>query len=123
LRYQCSPYHSNTALYPFIGQLERAAGLKPNDPPELKLEKIEAVVALATSHMEMSVPLIAALLSIPTAGRYPPLALSPAQQHRQTLAALLDQLEGLARREPRAATVRGRTLGGRHVVGAARSRH
>jgi class 3 adenylate cyclase len=100
LRYQCSPYHGNTALYPFIGQLERAASLKPNDTPELKLEKLEAVVALATSQMEMPVPLIAALLSIPTAGRYPPLALSPAQQHRQTLAALLDQLEGLARRNP-----------------------
>jgi class 3 adenylate cyclase len=100
LRYQCSPYHTNTALYPFIGQLERAAGLKTDDPPALKLEKIEALLSMATPQIERVVPLIAALLSTPTGERYPPLALSPAQQHRQTLAALLDQLEGLARRKP-----------------------
>jgi hypothetical protein len=100
LRYQCSPYHTTTALYPFIGQLERAAGLKADDPPAIKLEKIEALVSMAGSQIERIVPLIAALLSTPTDGRYPPLALSPAQQHRQTLAALLDQLEGLARRKP-----------------------
>ena len=47
-----------------------------------------------------TVPLLAALLSIPTGGRYPPLALSAAQQRRLTLAALLDQLEALARRKP-----------------------
>ena len=100
LRYQCSPYHTNTALHPFIGQLERAAELKADDPPAFKLEKIEALVSMATPQIERVVPLIAALLSTPTGGRYPPLALSPAQQHRQTLAALLDQLEGLARRKP-----------------------
>jgi tetratricopeptide (TPR) repeat protein len=100
LRYQCSPYHTNTALYPFIGQLERVADFKPDDPPERKLEKIEAVISMATSQLKRTVPLIAALMSVPTAERYPPLGLSPAQQHRQTLAALLDQLEGLARRSP-----------------------
>jgi hypothetical protein len=42
----------------------------------------------------------AALLSIPLGGRYPPLTLSPAQQRRQTLATLLDQLEGLTRQQP-----------------------
>src|SRR4029453_18124646 len=45
-------------------------------------------------------PLFAALLSIPFGQRYPPLALSPTQQRRRTLAALLDQFEGLARRQP-----------------------
>src|SRR5262249_50520931 len=45
-------------------------------------------------------PLFAALLSIPSGERYPPLALSPTQQRRRTLAALLDQFEGLARRQP-----------------------
>jgi class 3 adenylate cyclase len=100
LRYQCSPYHTNTALFPFIGQLERAAGFKPEDSPERKLEKIEALVSLATTQNQRVVPLIAALLSVTTTGSYPPLGLSPAQQHRQTLATLLDQLEGLAKRNP-----------------------
>src|SRR6516162_463487 len=37
LRYQCSPYHTNSALRPFIAQLERAAGFKADDTPEQRL--------------------------------------------------------------------------------------
>jgi class 3 adenylate cyclase/predicted ATPase len=100
LRHQCSPYHKDSALYPFIARLERVAELKPDDQPELRLDRLEAVLARATSRVQSVAPLFAALLSIPFAGRYPPLALSPAQQRRQTLAALLDQFEGLARQQP-----------------------
>jgi class 3 adenylate cyclase/tetratricopeptide (TPR) repeat protein len=100
LRYQCSPYHSNSALHPFIAQLERAAGIEPQDGPEQKLDKIEAMLALGAREVASVTPLIAALLSIPTGERYAPLALSPVQQRRQTFAALLDQFEGLARQQP-----------------------
>jgi class 3 adenylate cyclase/tetratricopeptide (TPR) repeat protein len=100
LRYQCSPYHTNSALRPFIAQLERAAGFKADDSSEQRLDKLEAVLALSASRIEGVAPLFAALLSIPFGGRYPPLTLSPTQQRRQTLAALLDQFEGLARRQP-----------------------
>jgi len=93
LRYQCSPYHINSALRPFIAQLERAAGFKADDTPEQRLDKLKAVLAMDRSRIEAVVPLFAALL-------YPALALSPAQQRRRTLAALLDQFEGLARRQP-----------------------
>jgi predicted ATPase/class 3 adenylate cyclase len=100
LRYQCSPYHTNSALRPFIAQLERAAGFKADDTSEQRLDKLEAVLAMGASRIEGVAPLFAALLSIPFGERYPPLALSPTQQRRQTLAALLDQFEGLARRQP-----------------------
>jgi class 3 adenylate cyclase/tetratricopeptide (TPR) repeat protein len=100
LRYQCSPYHTNSALRPFIAQLERAAGFKPDDAPEQKLDKLEALLAIGASRVEAVAPLFAALLSIPFGERYPPLALSPTQQRRRTLAALLDQFEGLARQQP-----------------------
>src|SRR6266516_4301141 len=55
---------------------------------------------MGASRIEGVAPLFAALLSIPFGERYPPLALSPTQQRRRTLAALLDQFEGLARRRP-----------------------
>lgn len=97
LRYQCSPYHSNSALYPFIAQLERAAGFASQDTPEQKLDKLEAMLAPQTAK---AAPLIAMLLSIPTGERYPPLGLSPVQIRRQTFAALLDQFERLARQRP-----------------------
>ena len=100
LRYQCSPYHTNSALHPFIMQFERAAGVKLEDPPERKLDKLETMLALGTSRVRDVAPLFAALLSIPSGDRYPAFALSPAQQRRQTLAAILDQLEGLAGRNP-----------------------
>src|SRR6266478_3132527 len=97
LRYQCSPYLTNSALHPFIAQLERAAGLKADDAPEQKLDKLEAILAMDASRVQAAATLFAALLSIPFGGRYPPFALSSTQQRRQTLAALLDQIEGLAR--------------------------
>src|SRR6266851_2778037 len=81
LRYQCSPYHTNSALRPFIAQLE-------------------ALLAMGASQVQTVAPLFAALLSIPFGQRYPPLALSPTQQRRRTLAALLDQFEDLARQRP-----------------------
>src|SRR5262249_39833429 len=52
LRYQCSPYHTNSALRPFIAQLERAAGFKADDAPEQRLDKLEAVLAMGASRVE-----------------------------------------------------------------------
>jgi class 3 adenylate cyclase/tetratricopeptide (TPR) repeat protein len=100
LRFQCSPYHTNSALHPFIAQLERAAGFKADDTSEQRLDKLEAVLAVHGSRIEAVAPLFAALLSIPFGERYPPLVPSPTQQRRRTLAALLDQFESLARRQP-----------------------
>jgi class 3 adenylate cyclase/tetratricopeptide (TPR) repeat protein/ABC-type transport system involved in cytochrome c biogenesis ATPase subunit len=100
VRYQCSPYHTNSALHPFVAQLERSAGIRSQDLPEQKLDKLEAMLARGTQQIATATPLIAALLSIPTGERYPPLVLSPVQQRRQTFAALLDQLEAMARQQP-----------------------
>jgi class 3 adenylate cyclase/tetratricopeptide (TPR) repeat protein len=100
LRYQCSPFHRDSALHPFVQQLERAAQIVPDESPERKLDKLEAVLQLAKARMHEIAPLIASLLSIPLGTRYPPLGMSPAQQRRQTLSALLDQLEGLAQHKP-----------------------
>jgi len=99
-RYQCSPYHVNSALHPIIDQLERAAGFKADDTFGVRLDKLEAVLALDTKQVHAVAPLFAALLSIPFGDRYPQLALSPAQQRRRTLAALLDQFESHARQQP-----------------------
>ena len=100
LRYQCSPHHTNSALYPFIAQLERAAGFKADDTSEQRLDKLEALLAIAAPRVQDTAPLFAALLSIPFGDRYPRLALNPAQQRRRTFAALLDQFENLARQKP-----------------------
>src|SRR5262249_17948828 len=95
LQYQCSPYYSNRAFYPIGVQWERAAGFLRDEPPGQKLAKLEALLAQATERVPEVAPLIAALLSIPTGDRYPPLDLSPQRQKAQTIAALVDQVRGL----------------------------
>jgi len=99
LRYQCSPYHLNSALYPIIEQFEFAAGFAREDTAEQKLDKMEAVLVGGAVQIAESAPLLAALLSLPT-DRYPPLRLSPQKQKEKTLEALAGQVEALARREP-----------------------
>jgi class 3 adenylate cyclase/predicted ATPase len=100
LQYQCSPHHTNSALYPFIVQLEGAVGFKADDTPEERLNKLEAHLAIPRPRVQEIAQLFAALLSIPIGERYPKLPPSPAQQLRRTFAALLDQFESLARQKP-----------------------
>ena len=100
LRYQCSPYHSSTAFHPFVEQLERAAGFARDDTPAAKLDKLEALLAQGTARVGEVAPLLAAMLSIPTDGRYPPLAHGPERQRELTVEALVEQLLGLARQQP-----------------------
>ncbi|HEX6115355.1 MAG TPA: AAA family ATPase [Geminicoccaceae bacterium] len=100
LRYHCSPYYVNTALYPFIDQLERAAGLQRGDPPELKLDKLEALLKTSEDDVAAAAPILAALLSIPTEPRYPSPNLTAQRQKEKTLDILTRQLVGLAAKQP-----------------------
>ena len=100
LSYACSPYHTQSALYPVAEQMVRAASIVRTDPPERKLVLLEDVLARATDRLDEAVPLVAALLSIPTQGRYPDLDLTPQKQKARTFEVLFDQLEGFARSGP-----------------------
>jgi predicted ATPase len=100
LRYFCSPHHQDSALYPSITQLERAAGFRRDDTDEQRLAKLEAVLAQATNDLGEVVPLLADLLSIPTGDRYPALNLTPHKRKEKTLHAQLAQIEGLAAHQP-----------------------
>jgi len=99
LHYQCSPFHLNSPLHPFIEELESSAGFAREDAPAQRFEKLEAALADLVPHMEDALPLFAALLSLP-AGQYPPLQLSPQKQKEKTLEALIDRVRGLTRRGP-----------------------
>jgi class 3 adenylate cyclase len=100
LRYFCSPHHQDSALYPSITQLERAAGFRRDDTDEQRLAKLEAVLAQATNDLSEVVPLLADLLSVPTGDRYPALNLTPQKRKEKILHVQLAQIEGLAARQP-----------------------
>ncbi len=99
LRYFCAPHHQDSALYPFVSQLERAAGFEREDPIEKKLDKLEALLAPASPPAE-EVGLLAELFSLPAASRYPSPPSTPQRKKEKIFAALLRQLEALARRTP-----------------------
>ncbi|MDF0498739.1 ATP-binding protein [Bradyrhizobium yuanmingense] len=98
--FQCSPYYSSTAFHPFIEQLKFALGLDRDDASASSLSSLERTVAAAHGDIEQMTPLFAALLSIPTGGRYPPLDLSPQQQKDAIVSALINHLLGLAHDQP-----------------------
>jgi predicted ATPase len=100
LQYQCSPHHATSPLHPVIEQLERAAGYARDDPTGRRLNKLEALLARGTDRLNQAVPLIAALLGIPTGKRYPLPEMTPQRQKQLTLEALVNQLEELAAAQP-----------------------
>ena len=99
LRYFCSPQHTDSALYPIISQMERAAGFVHDDTAQAKLDKLDAVLAQTSTSVE-DAALFAEMLSLPNDGRYPALDLTPEQRRQRTLAALVCQMEALARQNP-----------------------
>jgi class 3 adenylate cyclase/tetratricopeptide (TPR) repeat protein len=98
LSYFCSTHYQDSALHPFIAQLERAAGFARDDPPDTRLDKLEALLAPAAPP-PAELTLLAELLSLSTA-RYQALQLSPQLKKQRTFAALMHQLSALARRQP-----------------------
>ena len=99
LRYFCSPQHTDSAFYPIIGQMERAAGLAHDDTPQARLDKLDAMLA-QTSTSTQDAALFAEMLSLPNDGRYPALDLAPPQRRQRTLEALGSQIEALTRQNP-----------------------
>ena len=99
LRYSCSPYHQDSALFPFVDLLGRAAGFAHEDPPALRLEKLEALLARAATPDE-DVALLADLLSLPASERHPLPNFSPQRKKERTLEALIRRLEAVARQQP-----------------------
>ena len=100
LRYQCSPVHTGTALWPVAQQLGFAAGLMPADAEAAKLDKLEALLREGLGGVSEAVPLMAALLGMDAGARYPAQDLTPQQRRARMLAALVEHLLGLARRRP-----------------------
>lgn len=99
LRYQCSPFHSNSALHPIIEQFERAAAFTRDDGAVQKLDKLETLLREGGADIPATAPLMAMLLSLP-AGRHPALNYSPQKQKEKTLEALSAQIEGLSAKNP-----------------------
>ena len=99
LRYFCSLQHTDSALYPIIGQMERAAGFAHGDTAQTKLDKLDALLTQTATSIE-DAELLADMLSLRNDGRYRGLNLSATQRRDRTLEALTLQIEALAKLNP-----------------------
>ena len=99
LRNFCSPQHTDSALYPTIGQIERAAGFRHDDTAQAKLDKLDALLAQSSTSPH-DAALLAEMLSLPNDGRYPALELTSPERRQKTLEALVLQVAALARENP-----------------------
>ena len=99
LRYFCSPQRTDSALYPIISQMERAAGFAHDETTQAKLDRLDALLAQSFTPRQ-DAALLAEMLSLPNDGRYPTLELAPQQRRQKTLEALTAQLEALSQSKP-----------------------
>jgi class 3 adenylate cyclase/predicted ATPase len=99
LRYFCSPQHTDSALYPIIGQIERAAGLARDDTPQVKLNKLDTLLAQSSTSIQ-DAALIAEALSLPNGGHHSAPDLTSEQRRQRTLNALILQMQALTRQNP-----------------------
>jgi class 3 adenylate cyclase/predicted ATPase len=100
LRYFCSQQHRDSALYPWISRLERAAGFERDDTTTAKLDKLETLLAQSGEVSAERAGPLSDLLGLTSEGRYPPLPQDPQRRRDMTLAALLREFERLARQRP-----------------------
>jgi len=96
---QCSPYHTDSALYPVIHHMSRTAGFAAADPAAMRIEKLGALFSQRIASDASALPLLAELHSIAEA---PPLPtpLTPAQRKAATIALLVDEIVRLGESRP-----------------------
>jgi predicted ATPase len=99
MRYFCSPQHTDSALYPIVGHMARAAGFTREDDANAKLDKLDALLARSATSRE-DAALLAEMLSLPNDGRYPVRELAPQHRRQRTLEALIRQIEAIALETP-----------------------
>ena len=98
LHYFCSPHHQDSALFPIIHFLERAAGFGREDSPGVKLDKLKALMAETSAAMG-DVALLAELLLLPTGGDAN-LDRNPRRWKEEVFEALQRQFISLAQSKP-----------------------
>ncbi|MGI9331832.1 MAG: AAA family ATPase, partial [Gammaproteobacteria bacterium] len=100
LRYQCSPYHSGTALHPVAERIQSAAQIDAEDDNASRLTKLEQVLGESGRPLSVDLPPIAALVGIEPEERYTAPGGSPERQRELLLDALEAQAVARARRRP-----------------------
>lgn len=99
LRLFSSPQHVDTAFHPIVAQLERAAKLVRNDRGEANFERLRAFL-LEDGTPPADISIIADMMGFDRPAGDTSEPLEPLQRRARTLAAVVDRIEAVSRREP-----------------------
>jgi serine/threonine protein kinase/tetratricopeptide (TPR) repeat protein len=100
IEWRCSPHYQNTGLHPAVDYYERSLGFGREEPPQARFDRLLRRLEQDDLAHPEAVALWAALLSLPTPDRFPPLSLSPVRQREETFQAMLEWLRVRAARRP-----------------------
>ena len=100
LRFQCSPYYVNSALWPVVDNFERTLKFGRDESTDSKLDKLEALIVTHYGQPLADVRFVASILSIPSEARYGVLPMTPQKHKDETLRTLIDLTEVAARQQP-----------------------
>jgi class 3 adenylate cyclase/predicted ATPase len=100
LHHQCSPYHSQSAFFPVIEQIEKAAQLTAREADADKIAKLKAYLPRLTNNSVEPVLLIANLLSVSTENHHELSELTPQQIKNRTISTLVDMLLAFSLQRP-----------------------
>ncbi|MDM0106333.1 AAA family ATPase [Variovorax sp. J22R24] len=100
LRFHCSPYYVNSAFWPTTTNFERALKFNRDEPPAVKLEKLEDLIVNVYGRPLADVGYIASMMSIPCDDRYGTSAVTSQKRKQEILRTLVDLTEATARRHP-----------------------
>ncbi|UCH48900.1 MAG: AAA family ATPase [Betaproteobacteria bacterium] len=99
-QFQCSPYFSNSALYPLVSHFERLLRFDRNVSPEQRLERLETMMKDRFGRRDRDVNLIGRLFGLPVNDKYGPLEMSPQKSREETNRVLIDMTEHAGKEQP-----------------------
>lgn len=100
MHYQCSPFHTHSALHPSAEALRRTLRFARDESVDAQLDKLESLVVAHYGQTRTDARLLADVLSLPTEARYGPLGLSARRHKDEIMRALLDLTEAAMRGAP-----------------------
>jgi class 3 adenylate cyclase/predicted ATPase len=100
LHHQCSPYHSQSAFFPVVEQIEKASQLTAREADADKIAKLRAYLPPLTNNSVDPVLLIANLLSVSTESQHELSQLTAQQIKNRTISTLVDMLLAFSLQRP-----------------------
>ena len=100
IKYQCSPYLRDTALWPVINRIIAATGIQKDDTNDQRLDKLERLFHEVGETDGKRIAVIAEAIGLDAEARYGPLDMSPAARRAATFSILSSNIVALSKREP-----------------------